>query len=123
MVKCTYCKKLFNNQKGLNAHLCIKHKEILLDKPVVINSDYLDITYRQLNAKRLKHSNRCDVCGKVETTNTRPESKSYPNQLCTDHDHNTNKFRGFLCVQCNRNFGWYDKYKEQIIKHSNFENA
>ena len=43
MVKCTYCKKLFNNQKGLNAHLGIKHKEILLDKPVVINSDYLDI--------------------------------------------------------------------------------
>ena len=46
-----------------------------------------------------------------------------PNNLCIDHDHGTSRFRGFLCVQCNRNLGWYDKYKDAIEKHYNFGNA
>lgn len=87
------------------------------------NGDLLNISIRELKEKRLAHSCTCDVCGKQETANTRPDCKNNPNSLCIDHDHNTNSFRGFLCVQCNRNFGWYDKYKEKIIEHEHFEHV
>lgn len=127
MFVCEFCERTFKSRNALNAHLGIKHKEKLLDKPVHISSDYsddyLDISNRELKEKREKHSGICDVCGKVETANTRPDAKSNPNNLCIDHDHNTKRFRGFLCVQCNRNFGWYDKYKDMIKEHEEFKHV
>lgn len=124
MVLCKYCGKEFGSRNAVSAHAGKVHKEQLLNEPVRIQSrysdDYLDISYKELNEKRIKHSGKCDVCGKLESANTRPDTKSIPNDLCIDHDHISKKFRGFLCVQCNRNFGWYDKYKAQIKEHENF---
>ena len=126
MFKCEFCDKEFKTKNALTGHLGQKHKEELLDRPVRIvsrsNDHELDISVRELQKAKSKHSGVCDVCGKKETANTRPDTKTTPNSLCIDHDHNTKKFRGFLCVQCNRNFGWYDKYTEEIQNHANFNN-
>ena len=97
----------------------IYHKNELLNRNVEINSKKINITYLELENLRKQHNNKCDICGKTETANTRPDVKTTPNQLCIDHDHNTQNFRGFLCVQCNRNMGWYDKYKDKILSYVN----
>lgn len=123
MYNCRYCDKQFNSLKGLNAHAGLKHKNEVLLEYVKIDKDVLDITKKDLLNKRSLHTCTCDVCGKVETANTRPKDKDYPNNLCIDHDHNLKKFRGFLCVQCNRNFGWYDKYKDKIQEHALFKHV
>lgn len=36
-----------------------------------------------------------------------------------DHDHDTLKFRGFLCNSCNRKLAWYEKEKDNIIYYLN----
>ena len=118
MMICKYCNKNFNTNRSLAAHIGAVHKEEFykdrLNSYVTIGKDVLDITNQQLIELRSKHNNRCDICGKIETSNTRPDVKNTPNQLCVDHNHITKKFRGFLCVQCNRNMGWLDKYKSEI---------
>ena len=125
MIKCEYCDRRFKSIQGLSSHKGKTHKDKILDEKVRIKSNYyddiLDITNRELLNKRDNHSNRCDICGKEETSNTTPKYKNSANNLCIDHNHTNKRFRGFLCVQCNRNFGWYEKYKDKIIEHDNFE--
>ena len=117
-MKCKYCGKSFNSIYGLNAHKGLKHKNELLSQNVVVGKDVLDITYDELNSYRKNSSNRCMLCGKKETANTRPDIKTTPNKLCIDHNHNTKEFRGFICVQCNRNMGWLDRYHNQITDYN-----
>lgn len=69
------------------------------------NGDTLNITYGQLEQYRQKHS-VCEICG-----------RRYNQELCTDHNHKTKKFRGLLCSQCNRSLGWYENNKELVEKY------
>ena len=123
--QCEYCGRLFNKPQNIIYHKTLKHHEQYMNEPAQIHHspDRIDISRKQLQEKRAAHSQRCDVCGKTETVITNPSKTNKPNQLCVDHDHNNKRFRGFLCVQCNRNFGWYDKYKDKIHEHENFEHA
>ena len=41
----------------------------------------------------------CAICGKSE--------KNCKQRLCIDHNHDTGKFRGFLCSNCNRGGGMF----------------
>lgn len=123
--ECEYCGKLFPKYESIRYHKTVKHHEQYMNEPAYLYDakENIDISRKQLQEKRAAHSQRCDVCGKLETAITNPGKVTHPNQLCVDHDHNTKKFRGFLCVQCNRNFGWYDKYKDKIHEHERFEHA
>ena len=125
MVSCKYCQKQFKTVNALNAHMGQKHRDEIFDSKVIIGKtkDELDITYKELEEKRLAHSNKCDICGKVETANTHPKDKTTPNALCVDLGGRLIIKKGFLCVQCNRNFGWYDKYKDKIIEHEQFKHV
>lgn len=109
---CEFCGRKFSSIRSYAAHKGVKHKaEITLARENEIV--FPGITRKTLNEMR-KNAKVCQICGKNETANTRPDSKNTPNNLCADHNHITGEFRGFLCVQCNRNMGWYDKYQKQI---------
>lgn len=63
-----------------------------------------------------KKSERCEICGIFE--------KNLKRSLCFDHDHETGKFRGWLCWKCNAILGLTkDDYKllialsEYILKN------
>lgn len=42
----------------------------------------------------------CMICGQAETAK-HPGNSSAIKRLALDHDHNTNRLRGFLCSKCN----------------------
>jgi hypothetical protein len=54
-----------------------------------------NITIEEL--KRLRSINNCGICGIAVFHH----SKNKGNAAVIDHDHNTGKVRGILCVQCN----------------------
>ena len=58
----------------------------------------------------------CEICGRTIEDCVKWNSKYAPKNLCIDHDHKTNKFRGLLCLVCNRQLGWYEKNKESLSK-------
>ena len=52
----------------------------------------------------------CGICYKVCSTN---------NNLCVDHDYQTLRVRGLLCMSCNTKLGWYEKYPVQEYLENN----
>ncbi len=38
-------------------------------------------------------------------------------EIYLDHDHKTNKFRGWLCVNCNLNLGWFEKRTKRVLAY------
>jgi len=77
------------------------------------NGQILDITNQQLEDYKKTHL-VCEICGQVERAS---HNKKKVSKLCRDHDHNTCKFRGLLCSNCNRKLGWFENYKEEILKY------
>lgn len=117
MIKCDYCEREFKTIYGVNAHCGVQHKEELLNRKIKVSNgkeyETVNITFKELETLRSEHDQKCDICGKEETAKTNRKS-SKPNLLSIDHDHTTKNFRGFLCLQCNRSLGWYEKYSKQI---------
>lgn len=91
-----------------------------LNEKVVVNGDTINITNKELEDYRATHF-VCEICGQTEhaITYTGYTNRTSPNKLCVDHDHNTKKFRGLLCVSCNSKLGWYQNNKEAIEKYLN----
>lgn len=136
---CQYCGKICKNANSLSNHerLChdnpnrqisyVNHgkmpehtKNYYITKYKTRNGDILDKTKYEIDeyAKEHKH---CEICGKTIEESNKWKSKYAPKQLCIDHDHSTMKFRGMLCSTCNRQLGWYEKYKDYIEKYLNKE--
>ena len=76
----------------------------------------LNITNKELEDYKKTHT-QCEICGKTIDEAVKWESKFAPKSLCIDHDHNTNEFRGLLCSVCNRQLGWYEKYRENVKQY------
>ena len=114
--KCGYCKKGFKNEYGLQMHIAVKH-EVKANKFVKsrgINSNVLDITYKELEEYRKKQT-KCEICGK--TIEQIKNEKNHFENLCIDHNHVTNQFRGLLCFTCNSALGWYEKNEQNILAY------
>lgn len=47
----------------------------------------------------------CFICGKSISGR----------QICLDHDHKTERFRAWLCLQCNSQLGWFENNAPQIM--------
>ena len=103
----------FGNKGHMPEH-CKKY----LNKKIYKNGQYIGITLGELNEYKLKHQT-CEICGKTVKESVKWVSKFAPKNLCVDHDHNTNLFRGLLCSTCNRQLGWYEKYKNEIDNYLN----
>ena len=54
---------------------------------------------------------KCQMCGKNE--------RDERTHLCLDHDHTTGEFRGWLCHECNKGLGYYEKYKDLSERYLN----
>lgn len=64
-----------------------------------------DTRYMRKTAPRPKPDN-CEICNSPAT--------NFKKGLCYDHDHNTNKFRGWLCSNCNTALGLVGDNKETL---------
>lgn len=53
-----------------------------------------------------KQDDKCAIC--------RKERKTVNRKWTFDHDHATGFFRGFLCITCNANLGWYEKFADSV---------
>lgn len=74
-----------------------------------------NITIEQYNQMVIDQEQVCALCG-----NNDPKTKN--NNWNIDHNHNTNKIRGLLCMSCNTSLGHYEKLiqrvgNENIVKY------
>jgi hypothetical protein len=67
--------------------------------------------YRGYPAPTRPMPEACEICGKPELQNSRG--------VCLDHDHETNKFRGWLCTGCNVWLGRLGDTQEGVEKWFN----
>lgn len=70
--------------------------------------NYYNITVEEYNIMLEKQDGVCFICNKSNTNGY---------HLCVDHDHKTGEIRGLLCITCNRNLGWHEKYLNNINKY------
>lgn len=61
----------------------------------------------------------CQICGKPERKTARNGvyKGNRIQNLCVDHIHGTNRFRGLLCNDCNRKLGWFENNKNEILHY------
>ena len=71
----------------------------------------LKLKKREKLAGRLKPE-QCEICGAF--------GKDLKRGLCFDHDHNTGKFRGWICTRCNLILGLAKDNSELLIKLSEY---
>lgn len=83
-----------------------------LERSVVVHGDTIDITYGELENYRKTHT-VCDMCGTEPNTKRNGMNKN----LVIDHCHKTMKFRGLLCISCNRFLGYYENSKHLAEKY------
>jgi len=65
------------------------------------------ITLEEYNQMLDEQNNCCKICGGINNGRT----------LHVDHNHDTSKVRGLLCIKCNSHLGWYERNKNYIIKY------
>ena len=51
---------------------------------------------------------QCPICGRTEE-DVRAKGGRNSGTWCCDHDHSTNKFRGWICHSCNRALGAFNE--------------
>lgn len=128
---CPYCgeKQKHNNQLAKHKRFCASNpnRETSLgnkrNMPLHTKRYYkdffryrgvtLDITKEQFE-KYCENHKRCEICGKTIEESINCDYEFAAKRLCLDHNHQTNQFRGMLCLRCNRQLGWYEKNKENI---------
>ena len=135
---CDYCGKVWKNKNSLVVHrrACKLNPERInyggkanharkLKRPVRLLISFkpsvyidLDISYSYLENYK-KHQQVCEICGKHRDNLSKYNSKIKIKNLCIDHDHTSNTFRGLLCSTCNRNLGWYENNKQKVEKYLN----
>lgn len=110
-IPCNICGKLFSS-RGLSIHINRCKQAHNLPVYIKIGTDELDITVEEL-AEYRDRITTCEICGR-QVEETIQSGRINIQNLCIDHEHSTNHFRGLLCQLCNRQLGWYENYRQQI---------
>lgn len=79
-----------------------------------LNSSY-GINIQEFENLLEKQNGRCAICCEKETRINGKSGKPQP--LSVDHDHDTGKVRGLLCVRCNRMLG-YGRDNPEILRRA-----
>ena len=134
LVNCKFCGKPFqflglyshekfcklNPNRNINIAKNNKHSKVIekhLNRKVVLrDGTELNCTYKQLDDYKDDHL-VCEICGKTVEESVKYTGKFKAKNLCIDHDHSTNEFRGLLCQVCNRQLGWYENNKEKVNEY------
>lgn len=90
--------KLCANKKGRNEGAASKEKYQIAKRYNCSREDYLE---------SMKTSSVCQICGNI-------------NNLCYDHCHDTDKFRGVLCRSCNAAIGQLGDNSKMLFKAFNY---
>jgi len=61
----------------------------------------------------------CPICKKTEIE-ARGHNINNRQIWCADHDHTTNKFRGWICHKCNLGLGNFADNKERLLAAKNY---
>ena len=70
----------------------------------------LDATVRELRKTHVPpEDSKCECCGDIT-------------KLCLDHDHITEQFRGWLCLNCNHGLGKFKDNPEVLIRAAEYLN-
>jgi hypothetical protein len=62
----------------------------------------------------IKQNGCCAICGKHQS--------EFKKRLAVDHNHETNEFRGLLCIKCNNGIGCFDDDIELLSNAINYLN-
>lgn len=65
---------------------------------------------RKLPEPTRPEPNNCEICDK----------KPFNRSLCLDHDHETGKFRGWLCYRCNVGLGYLGDNFEGVLRAASY---
>lgn len=104
------CKRNHNANRYVNSRRCVECCKETPDKRWLLNPEKERIRSREYQRRRFKPSRPCpDTC---ELCGGPPTNRS----LHLDHDHTTNKFRGWLCHYCNTNIGRFGDSIEGLQK-------
>jgi Recombination endonuclease VII len=82
----------------------IKNKHVISEKQWKCRG-IVDMTYDKYISELQKQDGKCKICNK---------EMKLPH---VDHDHNTGKYRGLLCVSCNNGLGIYEKFKNEFAEY------
>ena len=115
--KCPVCNKYYRTKLGISQHLKKAHNEYYENNNYyIIDNKPINITHKELEEYRKIHT-KCEICGK-DVEDIINENNHFKN-LCIDHNHITYKFRGLLCVTCNRSLGWFEKNEKNVLEYLN----
>lgn len=97
-----YWKEKYDKEKALKYRQ--ENRPMLMEKNW-LSKGIVDMTYEKYLLEFEKQQGKCKICDKEMTL---------PH---VDHDHNTGKYRGLLCVACNNGLGIYEKMKDKFEKY------
>lgn len=72
------------------------------------------ISREQYDELMIAQDNKCAICDKPETVVRRKDGVVSP--LSIDHDHDSGKIRGLLCMRCNNALGFFDDNLDRMMK-------
>lgn len=102
-----------HNQQAKESHHRNKWKHIGKSRNNFLKHTY-GITEEDYNKMFVEQNGVCKICG--NTPHEHGKSKM-SRVLHIDHDHSTSKIRGLLCSRCNGALGWFEKYRNPILKY------
>lgn len=77
-------------------------------------ANHLGLSHAEVEElQRRAATEACELCGRYET-------KSRWKKLFIDHDHQTKKVRGLLCMECNTGLGKFKDSPELLRKAANY---
>ena len=96
-----------HNALARASHHRNKHKHLERNKEWNLRKNY-GIGLSEYQKMLASQNGVCAVCKKV------PGKRN----LAVDHDHSTGKIRKLLCSSCNGKLGWFEMYKDTVLKYT-----